>query len=114
MAKLLIRTADGPETVHELESEVVLGRDAGADLQVTDLKVSRKHCRFYQILGAWTVEDLGSSNGIKINGKPATRHTLSGGDRVTMGSTVVVYELPEQKRFKAPVRKSARERLNRD
>ncbi len=111
MAKLQITGADGAEFEHELTAEVTLGRDASADLTVQDAKVSRKHCRFFEVLGGWNVEDLGSSNGIRVNGKPAKKHQLRHGDHVAAGHSKVVYVV-EQKRMAAPLRKSsARDRL---
>ena len=111
MPKLLIRTPDDEERVHELTDEVVLGREEGVTLQVNDSKVSRKHCRFAPQIGAWIVEDLGSSNGTKVNGVTQKKHTLRNGDKITVGRTVVIFEAEAPKRFQAPTPKSARERL---
>jgi len=111
MPNLRIRTADGPEKVHELEGEVVLGRGDDVSLQLLDPKISRRHCRVYAQTGVWLVEDVGSSNGTKVNGTPRKRHQLKAGDRIEIGRTVAVFEVPAAKKYAAPVRRTARERM---
>ncbi len=113
MAKLLITLPDGDDFVHELVDEVVLGREKTAGLQILDAKVSRKHCRFYQQLGAWSVEDLGSANGMRVNGTRRTKHPLVTGDEIKIGRSVIRFESPAQKAFQAPVSKTERERRER-
>jgi pSer/pThr/pTyr-binding forkhead associated (FHA) protein/tetratricopeptide (TPR) repeat protein len=48
---------------------IVIGRDESADIRVEDKKVSRRHAAFKLIDGEPWVEDLGSANGVKLNGK---------------------------------------------
>lgn len=113
MATLHITLPDGDDLVHELTADVVLGRDASADLQILDAKVSRKHCRFFQQLGAWSVEDLGSANGLWINGTRRTKHGLVAGDEIKIGRTTMRFSVPQRKAFQAPVSRSERERRER-
>lgn len=47
---------------------IVIGRDASADIRVDHNKVSRRHARIWWNEGVW-IEDLGSSNGVKLNGR---------------------------------------------
>jgi len=52
--------------------ETVIGREAGCDVMIDDPCVSRRHCVLRPVGGesAWLeVEDLGSSNGTRINGR---------------------------------------------
>ena len=113
MAKLLITLPDGADMEHELDADVVLGRDKSADVQLLDAKVSRKHCRFYQQLGTWSVEDLGSANGTLVNGKRRTKHPLVTGDEIKIGRSVITFEAVAKKVFQAPVSKIERERRTR-
>ncbi|NNF17211.1 MAG: FHA domain-containing protein, partial [Gammaproteobacteria bacterium] len=50
-------------------AEFVVGRDAGCGLQIVDPMVSRRHAKFDLVGGRWKIEDLGSANGIAVNGK---------------------------------------------
>jgi pSer/pThr/pTyr-binding forkhead associated (FHA) protein/tetratricopeptide (TPR) repeat protein len=65
---LVIRAPNGDVREVELEGSVVIGRDESADVRVQDTKVSRRHAAFKLVDGAPVVEDLGSSNGVKLDG----------------------------------------------
>ncbi len=78
-----------------------IGRDESNDLQVFDDAVSRFHARidFDPIAGTHVVVDLGSTNGVYVNGQriapqPASTR-LSVGDRIQIGGTVEVVLLYE-------------------
>lgn len=45
-----------------------IGRDGGCDLVLTDLTVSRRHARLERDGAGWRLEDLGSTNGTRLNG----------------------------------------------
>jgi hypothetical protein len=70
-----------------LTGPVVLGRGVEADVQLPDTGVSRRHA---QIDGA-RVEDLGSTNGTRVNGHRVQAADLQDGDRITLGGTEVVF-----------------------
>lgn len=74
----------------------VVGRAAESDITLDDLEVSRRHARFFWHGSQFLVEDLGSANGILVNGEAvAGPQSLSRGDRVTIGlSVLAVEELP--------------------
>jgi predicted component of type VI protein secretion system len=83
----------------------VIGRVAGCDLVIDDSKASRRHARLVVEAGVAEVEDLGSSNGTRLNDKPVTRRVLRDGDRIQIGATVLVYregEAPGAAAAKAP------------
>ncbi|HSJ94395.1 MAG TPA: DUF3662 and FHA domain-containing protein [Gaiellaceae bacterium] len=77
--------------------EVVLGRSREADLRLADANVSRKHAAIRREGEAYWVTDLGSTNGTEVNGERVTRHELKDGDRITLGATEVVFELPRER-----------------
>jgi pSer/pThr/pTyr-binding forkhead associated (FHA) protein/tetratricopeptide (TPR) repeat protein len=65
---------------------VVIGRDESADIRVEDKKVSRRHAAFKLIDGEPWVEDLGSANGVKLNGKRVEKRARFGPqDKVKVG-----------------------------
>lgn len=70
---------------------LLLGRVAGCDIVVDDSKASRRHARVIAQAGVVEIEDLGSSNGTLLNGKPVERRMLRDGDEVQIGATVIVY-----------------------
>jgi pSer/pThr/pTyr-binding forkhead associated (FHA) protein len=85
--------AGGPSTIIPLEDEpVTLGRETGNTVLLTDGKVSRFHARIEKLDGAWMVVDLGSTNGVRINGLRVTRAGLAPGDWIYLGDAVIAVE----------------------
>ena len=70
---------------------LTLGRVAGCDIVIDDTKASRRHARIIAQDGVVEVEDLGSSNGTMLNGKPVQRRVLRDGDEIQIGATRIVY-----------------------
>ena len=65
---LVVRAPNGDVREVEIGREtLVIGRDESADIRVDDRKVSRRHAAFKIIDGEAWVEDLGSSNGVRLN-----------------------------------------------
>ncbi|MBC3983031.1 DUF3662 domain-containing protein [Streptomyces sp. AC536] len=73
---------------------LVLGRSTDADVRIDDPGVSRRHCEI-RVGTPSTVQDLGSTNGIVVDGQHTTRATLRDGSRVVVGSTTIVYRQAE-------------------
>jgi hypothetical protein len=72
----------------------VLGRSREADVQVDDQNVSRKHAELRPSGASWTVRDLGSTNGVKVNGRRIQgAQSLRSGDTITLGTSDIVFEL---------------------
>jgi Protein of unknown function (DUF3662)/FHA domain len=77
---------------HEVTSQkVVLGRSREADVRVADVNVSRRHAELRQEGASYWIVDLGSTNGLEVNGKRVDRARLRDGDRFTIGATEVVF-----------------------
>lgn len=70
---------------------VILGRSRECELRVADLNVSRRHAEIRREDGAYWIVDLGSMNGTLVNGKRVERERLDDGDRITLGSTEIVF-----------------------
>lgn len=81
--------------------ESTVGRE-GADVALPDKTVSRRHARFLVSVGrSVTLEDLGSTNGTKVNGQPlpaGSPRALSDGELVTFGSVKLTVVIPQQER----------------
>jgi len=59
-----------------------------------DAGISRRHAEIRPERDGWTVADLGSTNGVRVNGRAvAGRLALHSGDHVELGSTEIVFEL---------------------
>ena len=70
---------------------VVLGRSRDAGVRISDVNVSRKHAELRQEGSSFWMVDLGSTNGTLVNGKRIDRQRLRDGDRITLGSTEIVF-----------------------
>jgi hypothetical protein len=73
-----------------------LGRSRDADIVLDDANVSRVHAEVRPSGGAWIVRDLGSTNGIKVNGRrldPSRPQSLRGGDVIELGTSRAILEL---------------------
>lgn len=71
---------------------IEVGRDAGCALLLTDASVSRRHARLAFVDGELRVEDLGSRNGTRVNGKDVREGRLRPGDRLEMGNVLLRFE----------------------
>ncbi|MEO8970422.1 MAG: DUF3662 and FHA domain-containing protein [Ktedonobacteraceae bacterium] len=88
-AALSIRLPQAGEQTYRIEKAVVkIGRQLNNDIIVEDKRVSRYHAQIkFQPDGQFAIFDLGSTNGITINGTPNQRHhILRNGDCFTIGS----------------------------
>jgi predicted component of type VI protein secretion system len=65
---------------------LLLGRHQECDIQLVSRKVSRRHCCIAQVGDYLVVRDLGSTNGIRINGVRVLEGHLKPGDELTIGS----------------------------
>ena len=92
MSSLFVILGTGQGIRHELLKRVVtIGRDSSNVLQLNDGEVSRRHAEVRRLDGADVVVDLGSSNGIFVNGKRVTEQRLENGDQIQIGKTLFLY-----------------------
>jgi hypothetical protein len=83
-------TMDGRS--HPLSGErTVLGRSRECDVRVADTNVSRRHAELRREDDAFWIVDLGSTNGTELNGRRVERARVEDGDRITLGSTDLVF-----------------------
>jgi hypothetical protein len=72
---------------------VLVGRSRECDVTVSDPNVSRRHIELRRGDGGWTAVDLGSTNGMKVNGRRIGHAELNPGDRIRIGVTDLTFEL---------------------
>ncbi len=91
----------GGDPVPFQQDSITVGRRESSDLCLSYENVSGTHCRFTFTMGIWSVEDLRSSNGVKVNGNripPAARTILRPGDEVDIAKHkfVIDYTAPPE------------------
>ena len=81
------RQAGGVEIAFEVRApQCVIGRErASSDVTLKDPNVSRRHAQVICAGGAWSIEDLNSTNGTLVNNRRVTRCPLRDGDLLTFG-----------------------------
>lgn len=73
-----------------------IGRAKDADCVLRDPNVSRHHAELRRSpAGEWTIADLGSTNGVKVNDRRVGSTRLSAGDRVTLGTTTFQFDVEQ-------------------
>jgi hypothetical protein len=83
---------DGAERTVPLSSDsVTIGRLADCDVVLTDKGASRKHAQLKRRGDAWTITDLGSTNGTRLNGQTIQSRELTDGDKITIGTTLLEF-----------------------
>jgi general secretion pathway protein A len=70
---------------------ISIGRAADNELQLDARYISRHHCQVVTVGNVSTIDDLGSVNGICVNGKVVTHHILQHQDRIMLGEHVLTY-----------------------
>src|SRR6266513_3424674 len=85
--KLIIEDDEGRKTVVPLvRDEITIGRQDGNTIRLTERNVSRRHARLVKENGHVLIEDLGSYNGVRVNGEKITGPTrIKEGDLVEIG-----------------------------
>ena len=75
----------------------VIGRSRDCDIVLQDSNVSRRHAEIRPSGGDnWTIADLGSTNGVKVNGRAITSVTpIRAGDEIVVGTVDVRFEVEQ-------------------
>lgn len=92
--KLVISDDEGHTTVVPLlRNEVTIGREKGNTIRLTERNVSRAHARLIRRNGAFVVQDLGSYNGVTVNGQRIENATpLESGDQLEIGDYGLTFQ----------------------
>jgi hypothetical protein len=87
-AELTFRRGRAEVRVPLERNETVIGRDPTCDIVLGDATASARHARVFRGPGGYFVlEDLGSTNGVLVEGEPTERLTLQDGDTFVVGDT---------------------------
>ncbi len=71
-----------------------VGRSRDCDIVLEDSSISRRHAEVRPAGSGWTIEDLDSTNGVRVNGVAVHgSQRLHTGDRIEMGSTEIFFEI---------------------
>ena len=93
MPKLKISLPDGITAAHDLtENSITLGRVADNAIQIDDASVSSHHAEFTRDGDEYSLKDLDSTNGTRLNGISHSEGRLKDGDQLTFGNIETIYE----------------------
>lgn len=85
--------SDEPQLLMSLtfgdKNELAIGRDERSDIQLDGLQISNRHARLIRSGGEIAVDDLGSTNGVYVNGVKISRQTLRPEDSVQIGTFLI-------------------------
>jgi predicted nucleic acid-binding Zn-ribbon protein len=90
--RVLIRQEGGSDVVYPLGRRTGIGRTPDNDIQVDATWISRHHAVLLSGPDHCIVEDLNSTNGVRVNGRKVGRQILHDGDTVTVGKTEFRYQ----------------------
>ena len=92
MAKLIL-SMDGLvlKEIPSTKERTTIGRKPHNDIQIDNLAVSGEHAVIVTILNDSFLEDLGSTNGTVVNGKPVKKHFLQNNDVIELGKYKLKY-----------------------
>ena len=92
MAKLILSVDGQVLKEYQLTKErTLIGRKPHNDIPIDNLAVSGEHAAIITILNDSFIEDLGSTNGTMVNGKPVKKHFLQNNDVVEIGKHKLKY-----------------------
>jgi pSer/pThr/pTyr-binding forkhead associated (FHA) protein len=95
---LEISGSEEKDGIFELaERPVVVGRSAECDVQLGVQNVSRRHARILFHSEEYLIEDLGSTNGVFVNGIKVVKCVLRNNDQIEIGGVKLVFN--EEKRL---------------
>ena len=84
----------GSRRLHLAPEGGTIGRSRDCEIVIDDVGISRRHADVRPGPDGWTIEDLGSTNGVRVNGRDVRgKQLLHPGDRVELGSTEIIFEL---------------------
>lgn len=80
------------QTLQLADDVTTMGSVAGNTVVLADPAVSRKHAGIRKVDGAYELADLGSTNGVYVNGHKVPKKTLEPGDIIRVGNTEAVFK----------------------
>jgi hypothetical protein len=105
-AAALLIEGNGTSSEYRLAAVNYLGRSDDNHLQLARPGVSRRHAVIMAASGGFVIQDLGSQNGVFVNGERVTEHPLKDGEQVVIGDSVMTFRMPwpQSRRADSPTR----------
>jgi pSer/pThr/pTyr-binding forkhead associated (FHA) protein len=90
----------GGDSIPLAHDTLVLGRRDSCDIRLPFPNISGMHCELSFKDGYWSIKDLNSTNGIKVNGLRVLSKLLHPGDELSIGKRkyTIHYEMPAGRR----------------
>jgi FHA domain/Domain of unknown function (DUF1707) len=79
-------------TVPAWRTAIVVGRSNACDVRIDDPTVSRRHAELRRSPHGWLISDLGSLNGLRVNGLRVREAPIGAGDVIEVGGVRLVFE----------------------
>jgi pSer/pThr/pTyr-binding forkhead associated (FHA) protein len=91
--KLIVKLqGQGSRTIELTTDMFTIGRKPDNDLPIDDHTVSSRHAKIVRIQSVYFIEDLKSTNGTAVNGKPIERAQLHDADVITIGHHRIIFQ----------------------
>ncbi len=101
---LVLRTSPGGEKTFAWDKpEILIGRGSNCEISLFEAQVARRHARLLREGDRYIVEDLGSANGTRVNGKAISTHGLAPGDVIEIGTHEIVFRIEGDSRVASKV-----------
>ena len=81
---LTVRLPDGQDL--RFSAPFFIGREAGCEIQLDNVRVSRRHAEVLRLRGQWIIRDLQSSNGLFVDGARVDAASIGNGVTITLGA----------------------------
>jgi pSer/pThr/pTyr-binding forkhead associated (FHA) protein len=92
-AKLLVKLhGQGSRSIDLTADSFSIGRKPDNDLPIDDHTVSSRHAKIVRVQSVYFLEDLKSTNGTAVNGKPVERAQLHDADVITIGQHRIIFQ----------------------
>lgn len=87
MPRLVVQTPEGVSQEFQLKGQVTtIGRSPRNDICIAEASVSRQHAEIFLSARGYTIRDLGSNNGVFVNGQKVVEQLLASGDVIELGA----------------------------
>ena len=94
--RAVVHVLGGDTPPQRLADETIVGRLPECDLTLDEPSVSRRHAKIARDADDWRITDLGSTNGVKVNGERVATADLQHGDRIELGSARLAFSLDDR------------------
>jgi predicted component of type VI protein secretion system len=84
-ARLIPLTPGAAPTIPVQRPVLLIGRHPECDVRIDLPKISRRHCCIAQVYDRLVIRDLGSRNGLRVNGRLVDEVQLKAGDEIAIG-----------------------------